>query len=109
MSKAALYGIISAFLVLTGSVTYFFPVISNINALFNNTAEKNTISTEKSYDLNKVESQIEIKDESTASYLENPSVKVSEDSLNLISSDENYKNPLKSEMLQDELPTKKSF
>ncbi len=108
MSKALVYGIFAAVVTVSASVTYFFPVISGINSYL--TSEEGLTNKENnSIDTASYEPQNDSAEETTASFVENPSVKLENNSIDANTNANSESNPLKTEILQDEVPVNKSF
>jgi len=103
MSKAFLYGIVAVGVGISASATFFYPVVSNINSLFNGKSESFLGAKEGEKNASEVQSSNEVVKK--VSHIENPSVQLYDDS-----SDKKIKvNPMKTEMLQGEIPTTKTF
>lgn len=108
MSKALVYGIIAAIVTVSASVTYFFPVISGINSYL--TSEEGLTNKENnSIDTISYEPHNESSEETIASFKENPSVSIENKSIDAKTNTNSESNPLKTEILQDEVPVNKSF
>lgn len=108
MSKALVYGIIAAVVTVSASVTYFFPVISGINSYL--TSEEGFTNKEtKSIDTASYVPHTEAAEETAASFVENPSVSIENNSIDAKTNTNSESNPLKTEILRDEVPVNKSF
>jgi hypothetical protein len=108
MSKALVYGIITAVVSVSASVTYFFPVISSIHSYLTNEGGI-TNKENNSIDINSFEPKKVDVDVTTASFKENPSVDLNNDSIGAYTKTNSESNPLKTEILQDDVPVNKSF
>jgi hypothetical protein len=108
MSKALVYGIIAAVVTVSASVTYFFPIISDIHSYLTNEGGS-TNKENNSIDTASFEPQNSAAEETIASFKENPSVNLENNSLDANKNANSENNPLKTEILQDEVPVNKSF
>ncbi|MCE2963300.1 MAG: hypothetical protein ACK5UE_08500 [Chitinophagales bacterium] len=108
MSKALIYAIIVSVVTVTACVTYFFPTISDIHSYL--TSEGRVKNKEyNSIDTISFEPQRDDTEKTTASFVENPRVNIEKNSIDANANANFEGNPLKTEIIQDEIPVNKSF
>jgi hypothetical protein len=113
MSKALIYGFIASIVGIGASATYFFPIVQNINSFLQsesvNSKDKLDNSAEATIqaELNSSSNQSIIAE--TDPHIENPSVKLNDDTIEKVLKSKSGYNPSENNLLEGEIPKAKTY